>query len=249
MNQYLPWISDDALTNAVLNVYKSMESALSDTTMDDLQSQIIDPFALVFETLATDLDVEQWLKAEAQRQAQKSWMNQVGYFHQEVLGAVNGWVDLGTGHESELDLMRADGRVYAEIKNKHNTLNSSSRTQARQKLGNVTQGKPDVTGYLVQIVRKRLYPYNEPWKVSGFETGDNIRLISGELFYELVTGSPTALADLFQVIPTIMSGIVQREGRLSAGRSTAIDDLLSVAASSQEDEFLRYFLRYAYRNA
>jgi hypothetical protein len=84
---YLQWLSNDKLENAVLKVYLAMKKAMEATTLADLQTQIIDPFSVLFETGATDMTSEAWLKSEAQRQAQKSWMNQVGYFHQDILGS------------------------------------------------------------------------------------------------------------------------------------------------------------------
>ncbi|MEM9954531.1 MAG: Eco47II family restriction endonuclease [Chloroflexota bacterium] len=245
---YLPWISDQALEEAVLKVYLAMKNALADTTMSDLQSQIIDPFALVLETSATNLSVEQWIQAEAQRQAQKSWMNQVGYFHQEILGAVDGWTDLLAGDDSEIDFKKDDDSIYAEIKNKHNTMNSSSEKETRHKLERLVEAKPLATAYLVQIIRIRKHPYDELWTLKGFETHPRIRKISGELFYAKVTGYETALHDLYHTIPDVMKKIVEEHEELSLGKTSAMTELVEQSPNETNNEFLRFFIDFAYRN-
>jgi len=105
-DSYLTWISDDALELAVSNVYQAMFNAMQSTSLRDMQTQVIDPFSVLFETITTGTTTDDWLEREAQRQAQRSWINQIGYFHQEVLGSVNGWSDLGTGDETELDIKK-----------------------------------------------------------------------------------------------------------------------------------------------
>lgn len=245
---FLPWISNQDLEQAVLHVYEAMQKAFRDIDLDELQKNVIDPFPLAFETAATHLDTQAWLQAEAQRQAQKSWMNQVGYFHQEVLGSVAGWTNLGSGDMTHVDLMKDDGTVFAEIKNKSNTMNDSGRVETRNRLEHVAQQNPNATVYLVQIIRQRQKPYNEVWTLKDYSPNPRIRKISGELFYAEVTGVETALFDLFHVIPKVMQKIIQTHGKLSLEETSAAKDLESVVSKKTEQGFQDYFFRYAFRN-
>ena len=53
--QYLTWLSNEKLENAVFKVYLAMQKAMEATTLTDLQTQVIDPFSVLFETGATDI--------------------------------------------------------------------------------------------------------------------------------------------------------------------------------------------------
>jgi hypothetical protein len=245
----LSWIDDERLKQAVSNVYTAMQQAMANSTLDDLQASVIDPFSLLFETTATKMTTEDWVKAETQRQVQKSWMNQVGYFHQDILGAVDGWVDLGRGDETEIDIKKEDESIFAEIKNKYNTQNKNAEISTRRTLEGLAQMYPDAEFYLVHIIRGTAYPYNKTWKRSGFETHPRIKKISGEAFYSLVTGSATALHDLYQVIPAVMQDIIAENQVLSLSDSTAMSELRQKAREPTEEGFREFFFKQAYRNS
>ena len=57
-----------------------------------------------------------------------------GDIAQKVLGNFFGWEDLGTGHESGLDIRKKDNSAIIELKNKWNTCNSSSNKAVLDKL-------------------------------------------------------------------------------------------------------------------
>jgi hypothetical protein len=59
-----------------------------------------------------------------------------GDIAQVVLGNFYGWKDLGTGHETGLDLLKEDNSAIIELKNKWNTCNSSSSKALCDKLSN-----------------------------------------------------------------------------------------------------------------
>jgi len=199
--------------------------------------------------VTTNTKVEDWLKSEVQRQVQRSWVNQVGYFHQEILGNVNGWVDLGTGNDTALDIMNQDKTIFAEIKNKQNTLNSSSARESHRKLESVANQYPEATAYLVQVIRKRNYPYNEIWNSISFNPHPRVIIISGELFYEMVTGSQSALFDLYNIIPIVLKNIINAQEELSPSELTAFVDLQENTKLPTEASYLKYFFDHAFRNS
>ena len=76
---------------------------------------------------------------ELLRQSDKTINTKIGEFHQELLSKVNGWVDLGIGDETEVDLKKEDNSIFIELKNKYNTVNSSSTKTCREKLENILE--------------------------------------------------------------------------------------------------------------
>ena len=56
---------------------------------------MIDPFAAFFEMAGFGLDHEGWVRTELM--VQKTLQNQVGNFHQNILGSIEGWENLQTG--------------------------------------------------------------------------------------------------------------------------------------------------------
>lgn len=57
-----------------------------------------------------------------------------GNFMQELLGCFPGWQNLGTGHETGLDLYNESKSMFIELKNRYNTDNASSKKQNLTKL-------------------------------------------------------------------------------------------------------------------
>jgi hypothetical protein len=66
-----------------------------------------------------------------------------GEIAQVALGNFYEWKDLGTGHESELDLLKEDNSAIIELKNKWNTCNSSSAKALLDKLSNYKKKNPN----------------------------------------------------------------------------------------------------------
>ena len=91
--------------------------------------------------------------------------------------------------------------MLAEIKNKHNTLNSSNRQQVIADLHTaVKQKSGNWTAYLVFIIPKSRKRY----KVQ--EKGGNRKIyeIDGASFYTKVTSERNAIYDLFSATSTVL---------------------------------------------
>jgi len=207
----LAFISDEDLEKAVENMLLQATHALKkvETKFD---SNVIDPFAAVFEMAGFGLDEETWLVNERARKAQKTLSNHVGDFHQSVLGKVAGWANLGKG--GGLDLLSKERKIIAEIKNKHNTVTGGKLVHVYTELDDCVMQKTslykDYTAYYVEIIPKkpRLYdvPFRPSDKAKGSRKPENvlIRKIDGYSFYNLVTGVDGALYQLFNVLPDVI---------------------------------------------
>jgi hypothetical protein len=162
-----------------------------------------------------ELDYNTWLESELTRQSQKTLQNQIGEFHQILLGGVKGWDDLGRG--SIVDLISKKNKIIAEVKNKYNTVKGSDQSGLYTSLKNEVMPKSSkfrgYTAYYVMIIPKKPVRFNELFTPSDKGTGtrlaenEKIRRIDGASFYHLVTGRQNALHELFQCLPDVAQSI------------------------------------------
>lgn len=179
----------------------------------DMGKNVIDPFAAFFEMAGFSLEHEAWVKNETARQAQKSLQNHVGEFHQNILGQVMGWENLGTGNV--VDLVCEEQKIIAEVKNKHNTLSGGQLSGMYESLHKLVMPKharfKGYTAYYVTIIPKKAQRYDQMFTPSNRELGakcppnENIRSIDGASFYDIVTGKKDALNQLFTALPELFS--------------------------------------------
>lgn len=211
---YLTWITDDKLENAVSKLVGVAKDALVKSE-EEYTKNVIDPFSAIFQVAGFGIDYKTWLVSEQTRQAQKSMQNHVGTFHQTILGGVEGWEDLTVGHG--VDLVCTDRSIIAEIKNKYNTVTGGKLADQYYMLERLVTPKAsrykDFTAYFVAIIPKSAARYDHTFEPSDKDKGmkcpknELIRQIDGASFYELVTGDPNALHDLFQVLPEVLETI------------------------------------------
>lgn len=102
-----------------------------------------------------------------------------GNFWQKRFGEFPGWEDLKTGHESGCDLKNEELGVIMELKNKYNTMNSTSMNATIQKLKRQEGYKRRVIG----IINGRGHDIRI--------VGDGmVEIIQGKELFRLVTGNP-----------------------------------------------------------
>jgi len=207
---YLPYISDHDLTNAVKEVVKciSKVQAKADKAM---YNNVIDPFSAIFDGVTLGISLEDWLKMEKIRQTQKTVQNAIGKFHQDILGSIPGWENLGKG----VDIRNKSLNIIAEIKNKYNTVKGSDKVGIYDYLSHALN-HPEYDGftaYYVEIISKNKTSYNQPFTPSDRKTktrrpvNESIRQVSGQKFYALTTGESEALSMLFDVLPDVISKV------------------------------------------
>ncbi len=208
------FLDDARLVAEVSHLLTVAEEAI-ENQRKEFGKNVIDPFAAMFEMAGFGLDHAGWVRVELMRQAQKTLLNHIGGFHQNILGAVKGWENMKTG--SVVDVVSHEHKVIAEVKNKHNTLSGGKRSDQYENLEKLVMQKASryhgYTAYFVTIIPKSPERFDRPFTPSEKETGarvqDNplIREIDGSSFYHLVTGRKDALAEMFKVLPDVISGV------------------------------------------
>ncbi|MBW4593573.1 MAG: Eco47II family restriction endonuclease [Brasilonema angustatum HA4187-MV1] len=214
---YLSYIADDDLKTAVKKVVDCILET-QQKAEEAMYKNVLDPFSAIFDGAVQGFNLDDWLKMERARQTQKTVQNQIGYFHQNILGSIPGWRVLPKG----FDICNDTKQIFAEIKNKHNTVKGSDKFGIYDYLSS-RLNEPDYQGftaYYVEIIPSRKELYNKPFTPSDRTTGtrrplnEKIRQISGQAFYDLATGVPGALSMLFDVLPDVICEVSELD-RLS----------------------------------
>ena len=204
----LAFISDE---NFLLEVERVIDVAIraKQEASQGFGRNVIDPFAALFEMSGFGIEHNHWKDSEMVRQSQKTLQNHIGYFHQQMLGHVQGWENLGVG--SEVDLINTDQKIIAEVKNKYSTVTGGKLKDVYSELENLVMPKASrfkgFTAYFVNVIPKTTARFDTVFtpsdKASGRRCADNvlIRLIDGASFYHVVTGRENALSELFYALP------------------------------------------------
>lgn len=218
MNKYVNFVSDEDFIECVKHVINAyLSSNTIETPLEILKESknTIDEFKTLFDVCINQMGFEGWTKFELIRQNDKTINNKIGEFHQELLGKVDGWVDLGVGDETGIDLKKADNSIFIELKNKYNTMNSSSTKTCREKLENVIIKYPNATAYWAYVINNNYKSEDRVWIYQERED-ERIRRISGDKLYEMITGDPQALEKVFEAIPKAIVDLLNDNFELSS---------------------------------
>lgn len=230
MNNYLTFITDEHLFNCISNLHSSYLQAKADISKRKFYKNKIDSVKLIFDSKFHNLDEEALIENEINRQIDKSINNSIGTFHEEILGGVSGFEK---GNLSGYDIKAADNTLFADIKNKHNTMNSSSAESLFQKLAHYADSYKKAKCYWVQILAKN--SFNQKWfgEINGKEySHSRVYKISGDQFYKLLTGVDTALHDLYSILPKAIDDFLKSKGEDTGAANSALNEIKASATIS-----------------
>ena len=145
-----------------------------------------------------EIELSEFIDNEAKRKADKNINNHIGNFHQELLDGLNGFE---APQNAGYDVKKLDNTIFGELKNKHNTMNSSSSEATFKKLESYADEYPDATCYLIEVVASQSQDILWTPTCSGKSySHDRVRRISIDKFYELATGRKDAFKELCDAI-------------------------------------------------
>lgn len=148
----------------------------------DVKLNDIDPFKKAFDMKHMSINEDQWYEMERIRKLDKSVNNEIGYLHQTILGNAENWINLDDPEHKKLkekykvDLCTKDFTMFAEVKNKHNTMNGASKIETVKRLKNIKEMHKDAKIYIVSINSNKC------------TITDGVEYINGKKFYNLVFG-------------------------------------------------------------
>ena len=213
-NKYVSFISDEHLIKCIKNLYNSYEKAKAKISKKKFYSNKIDTFKLTFDAEFNNINEESIIESEILRQIDKSINNSIGTFHEEVLGGVKGFE---IGKLSGFDIKASDNTLFADIKNKHNTMNSNSAEALFQKLARYADDYKKANCYWVQILAKSSFCEHWQGDINGKEySHSRVYKISGDRFYALLTGKDEAFFELYKVLPKAISDFLKDKSTSSS---------------------------------
>lgn len=225
----LEFIDDESLYNHVKETVLAYSFSMN---LREFNSNLVDPIKLTFDSIVYSQGIENTIENEVLRQLDKSNSNLIGYFHQNIFRYIGeDWNVPRQGYDIECP----SKHYYVEMKNKHNTMNSSSSAKTYMRMLNTIVNNPNATCMLVEVIAKN--SQNIEWVVTldGIKQPSNhrIRRVSIDKFYEIVTGKKTAFFDLCTVLPVVIQDVVNeiksmtKENTVFQELSMISDDLLT----------------------
>lgn len=227
----LDFISQVDFEKHVTQTIRAYQGSLSSIDLKLFNKNIIDPIKLVFDKNVYNKTYEEIIKFEIQRQRDKSNNNAIGYFHQNIFKYINGCKVPKEGWDIIFNGENMD--YYVELKNKHNTMNSSSSSKTYMRFQNhllTSEDKDRSICALVEVIAN--HSQNIPWVITldkvKQKPNEQLRRISIDKFYEIVTGNSDAFRNLCFQLPKTIEKIVSSQKDLSAEKDTVISELKDI---------------------
>ncbi len=242
MGWKLGFISEDDFTKHVAATIAQYDKKLLPFDIEKFNSNIVDPIKVIFDKNVYQYSWDELIGNEIFRQRDKSANNDIGYFHQRIFqyidkcrvpdnGKEGGW-DVIYHNEDGIYLPGGDRvkTVYVEMKNKHNTMNSSSAGKTYIKMQNQLLQNDDCACFLVEAIAKKSQNVKWTTTVNGTSVSHKrIRRVSIDQFYALVTGSETAFYDLCMELPKTISKVISTDNTITVPHDTVLEELREIA--------------------
>lgn len=236
----LSFITEKDFYNHVQDTIDKYGEKLKSFDLKRFNKNIIDPVKLIFDKSVYRSSWDEIIGSEIFRQRDKSNNNDIGYFHQTIFqyikncrvpdnGKEGGWDVI---YENPEGIILPDGskvsRIYVEMKNKHNTMNSASSGKTFMKMQNQLLKDDDCACFLVEAIAKKSQNIKWEPKVDGSKMGHRlIRRVSLDQFYSLVTGRPDAFYKMCMILPEVIEKTVSELHTTYVPNDTAFTEIIA----------------------
>lgn len=239
MKKYkLNFISDKDIFNHVKNTVSGYRF---DINLIKFNKNLIDPIKLTFDSGIYGKNIEDVVESEVIRQIDKSNTNLIGYFHQNIFNYIgDGWSVPVEGW----DIVHEKEKIFVEMKNKHNTMNSSSSKNTYIRMLDQLVNESDSTCMLVEVIAKN--SQNISWDTTVDKkkvSNKRIRRVSIDKFYELVTGDTLAFKKLCEILPKVIDDVV-KSITLDNESNTVVSELEKISPNLLKSLYLLSFKKY-----
>lgn len=234
----LNFISDENFKKHIHETILQYGERLQSFDLEKFNSNYIDPIKLIFDKNIYGATWEEIIKSEIFRQRDKANNNSIGYFHQNIFKYFanctvpkSGWdvvFKKSNGIEFDGDTV---GTIYIEMKNKHNTMNSSASAKTFMKMQGQLLRDNNCACFLVEVIAKR--SQNIPWAISldgQKQMHKRIRRVSIDKFYELVTGEEDSFFKLCTALPAAIKELLAEVDTLKVPQDTVFAELKNKAS-------------------
>ena len=210
--------------------------------LQQFNSNLIDPIKLTFDAKVYKKHIEDVLESEVIPQLDKSNTNHIGYFHQNISRYIGGgdWEVPDQGY----DIVNLKQQIFVEMKNKHNTMNSSSSQKTYMRMQNTLLKNESAVCMLVEVIAAN--SQNMPWVASmdGVRVAhEKIRRVSIDKFYEIVTGDQFAFKKLCEILPRVIEDVVASI-QIAESSNTVLNELKKIDSNLLKSIYLMSFKKY-----
>ena len=236
------FISDEDFKKHIRETILQYGERLQPYDLQKFNLNIIDPIKLLFDKNIYGATWEEIIRSEIFRQRDKANNNSIGYFHQNIFKYFNGCEIPKTGWDiifkksSGIDI---DGekvsKIYVEMKNKHNTMNSSASAKTFMKMQGQLLRENDCSCFLVEVIAKK--SQNIVWNISldgQKEQHKRIRRVSIDKFYEIVTGEADSFYKMCMALPDAINELLETVDELKIPNDTVFSELKNKYAGNFE---------------
>lgn len=235
MGKYVSYLNDNVLFTAIDKLYLTYLKSYAEKSWAQVKKNTLDPFKFLFDTsFLFSGDAEEEVANEIVRQNDKTINNAVGDFHQFIIASLPDYIDVGS--EYSCDVRNKDKTVFAEIKNKHNTMNARSKLAVFNALETISATNKKAICYLVVIVTKD--SFDEIWSFTvdkSVKRNERVHRISADKFYAIATGKPSAFKELCANLPRAIDDYLSSKTKKSdLGKSKSVKAYKSVEAESRK---------------
>jgi len=238
MDWGLKFISKEDLKAHVKATINKYGKKLNSFDLKKFNSNLVDPIKLIFDKSVYHVTWEEIINSEIIRQRDKSNTNDIGYFHQNIFTYFEGcdvpekgW-DVVFKNPNGVTLPDGDvvSKVFVEMKNKHNTMNSAAAGKTYIKMQHQLLADDDCACFLVEAIASRTQNIKWDTTVDGTKVGHKrIRRVSMDQFYSIVTGDEKAFYKLCMVLPGIITEVVDEGDSIEIPEDTVITELRKVS--------------------
>ena len=245
MSWKLSFISEEDFTNHVKATIGKYGEKLDSFDLKRFNKNIIDPIKLIFDKTVYHSSWDEIVSNEIFRQRDKSNNNDIGYFHQRIFQYIKNCHVPPNGEEGGWDIIYTNEngiiipdvgtvhRVYVEMKNKHNTMNSASGSKTFMKMQNQLLTDDDCACFLVEIIAQRSQNIKWDTSIEKRKMGHKlIRRVSIDQFYSLVTGQEDAFYQMCMVLPSIIEKAVNELDSTIVPHDTVMEELTLLAENN-----------------
>lgn len=221
----LNFITREDLKQHIKNTISTYEKTLDGIDLSKFNSNIVDPIKMVFDSKVYRKDFEEVIKDELVRQRDKTNSNAIGYFHQNMFKYINNCEVPKEGFD--VIYTKHDGtKIYVEMKNKHNTMNSASAGKTFIKMQNQLLNDDDCACFLVEAIAQRSQNIKWETTVDKKKVGHKlIRRVSMDQFYAMVTGEEDAFFQMCMVLPGVIEKVVNTMEDVQVPQDRVITEL------------------------
>lgn len=237
----IDFISKDDFKEHVKKTIQTYGETLKKIDLSKFNKNIIDPIKLTFDNKVYRQSLIETINNEIVRQRDKTNNNAIGYFHQNIFKYIKNCVVPVAGFD--VIYTNNDSKIYVEMKNKHNTMNSSSSQKTYMRMLSQILKDDNCYCYLVEIIAK--HSQNIIWKVSldnQSVENEKIRRVSIDKFYEEVTGETNAFYKICKALPSIIDEIIEENKSFSVE-----DDTVLLELANLDDDVLKALYMLAFK--